>query len=77
MLAELRARRRNRLIADAAWKLARAADLHPNPADRTVTPQQVIQHVWIEHLIRITEAEAAPHIAAALAHWQPASHKAA
>lgn len=77
MLATLRTRRRNRLIADTAWKLARAANLNDNPDQRTITTRQVIDHVWIEHLIRITADEAQPHIDTAHAHWLHPDHQTA
>ncbi|MGQ4437886.1 hypothetical protein ACN6LI_003251 [Streptomyces violaceoruber] len=77
MLANLRARRRNRLIADTAWKLARAAALNDQPDQRTITPRQVIDHVWTRHLIQITPDEARPHIDAAHAHWLGTNHPAA
>ncbi|WP_086562547.1 hypothetical protein [Streptomyces africanus] len=70
MLATLRARRRNRLIATTAWNLARAADLAENPNQRTITTDQVIHHAWINHLITVTPDEAQPHIDAALTHWR-------
>ncbi|MFJ8657471.1 hypothetical protein ACIRNU_34675 [Streptomyces rochei] len=69
MLATLRTRRRNRIIADTAWKLTRAAALNPNPDQQTVTPQQVITHIRNQHLKLVTPAEAQPHIDAAHAHW--------
>ncbi|WP_333758820.1 hypothetical protein [Streptomyces sp. ISBFB 2968] len=74
MLANLRARRRNRIIANAAWNLARAAALNDQPDQRTITPQQVIDHVWTRHLIQITADEARPHIDAAHAHWHSTNH---
>ncbi|WP_046248114.1 hypothetical protein [Streptomyces sp. MBT28] len=69
MLATLRNRRRNKLIADTAWKLTRAAALNPDPGQQTVTPQQVIVHIWNEHLEHVTADETRPHIAAAHTHW--------
>ncbi|MGW0015390.1 hypothetical protein ACWDVX_37290 [Streptomyces tendae] len=69
MLANLRNRRRNRLIADTAWNLARAANLNEQPHQRTITPRQAIDHMWNQHLIRITADEARPHIDAAHQHW--------
>ncbi|MFJ3043625.1 hypothetical protein [Streptomyces tendae] len=69
MLANLRNRRRSRLIADTAWNLARAANLNNDPDQRTITPQQVIDHMWNQHLIRITADEARPHIDTAHTHW--------
>lgn len=77
MLAKLRARRRNQRIANAAWNLARAANLNEQPHQRTITPQQVIDHMWNQHLIRITPDEARPHIDAAHAHWLGTNHPAA
>jgi hypothetical protein len=77
MLANLRARRRNRIIANTAWKLARAANLNDQPTDQTITPHQVIRHVWNQHLIHITADEARPHIDAAHAHWLGTTHPAA
>ncbi|MEV5703463.1 hypothetical protein AB0L55_39050 [Streptomyces anthocyanicus] len=77
MLANLRARRRSQRIANAAWNLARAAALNDQPDQRTITPRQVIDHVWTRHLIQITADEARPHIDAAHAHWLGTNHPAA
>lgn len=77
MLANLRARRRNQRIANTAWTLARAANLNDQPDQRTITPQQVIDHMWNQHLIRITADEARPHIDAAHTHWHATTHPAA